>query len=170
MTEKIQIRIKLLLYGVVLLLALLMDGAAFGAVHPRYTPSVMPIAVACIGLWEGTYRGVVYGLIGGCLTAWSGNLSMYGAWKLLVLTVVGLGAGILSERFLLQSLKTIFSISAVALFLTEGLYTMFLSADGTLASGAFFNQFLPCCLISLVFVLLFYPVTAGISRIGGFHG
>lgn len=170
MSGKNQIRIKMVLYGLVLLAALLMDGAAFGALNPRYTPCVMPIAVACIGLWEGAERGIIFGLIGGCLVAWSTELSMFGAWKILVLTVVGFAAGVLSERFLLQSWKTVLSISAVALLLTEGLYTIFLSMSGTLAAGAFFNEFLPKGLISLVFCLLFYPVTEYISRIGGFHG
>ena len=170
MAGKTQNRIKLALYGVVLLVALLMDSAAFGALHLRYTPSVVPIAVACIGLWEGTERGIIFGLIGGCALAWSTELSMYGAWCILVLTVVGLAAGLLSERFLLQSWKTVFSISAAALFACDGLYTMFLSMSGTLSAGAFFNEFLPKCLISLVFCAVFYPITAYISRIGGFHG
>ena len=170
MTGKTQTRIKMALYGVVLLAALLMDSAAFGALHLRYTPCVMPIAVACIGLWEGADKGIIFGLIGGCLWAWSTELSMYGAWRILVLTVIGFSAGVLSERFLLQSWKTILSVSAVALVLTDGLYTVFLSVSGTLAAGAFFNEFLPKCLISLVFCVLFYPVTAYISRIGGFHG
>lgn len=170
MSGKTQTRIKMALYGVVLLAALLMDRAAFGALHLRYTPSVMPVVVACIGLWEGTERGIIFGLIGGCGLAWSSELSMYGAWCILVLTVVGLSAGILSERFLLQSWKTILSISAAAIFLSEGLYTIFLSVSGTLAASAFFNEFLPRALISLAFCVVFYPVTAYISRIGGFHG
>ena len=170
MSGKTQIRIKMALYAFVLLAALLMDSAAFSALHPRYTPCVMPIAVACIGLWEGADRGIIFGLIGGCVWAWSNELSMYGAWRILVLTVTGFSAGILSQRFLLQSWKTIFSISAAALVLCDGLYTVFLSLSGTLATGAFFNEFLPRCLISLIFCLLFYPVTQYISRIGGFHG
>lgn len=95
---------------------------------------------------------------------------MYGAWQILVLTLAGLVAGILSEQYLLQSLKTILSVSAGALFCSEGLYTIFLSVSGGLSAGAFFNYFLPSGLISMIFVALFYPVTAYISRIGGFHG
>ena len=170
MSGKNQTRMKMALYGVVLLAALLMDSAAFGAVHPRYTPCVMPVAVACIGLWEGTEKGIVFGLIAGLAAAWSTELSMHGAWRILVLTVEGFVSGMLSERFLLQSWKTIFSISAAALVICEGLYTIFLSMTGTLSAGAFFNEFLPCGLLSLIFVAVFYPVTRYISRIGGFHG
>lgn len=170
MSSKMQFRIKQLLFGVVLLLALLLDTAAFTALDLHYRPYVMPIAVACIGLWQGTEKGCVFGLIGGCLGAWSTALSLYGAWQIITLPLVGLAAGILAERFLLQSLKTIFSVSAPALFLTEGLYVIFLSFSGTLPPGAFMTDFLPECLISLVFCLIFYPITQYISRIGGFHG
>ena len=170
MTGKNQTRIKMALYGVVLLAALLMDSAAFGAVQPRYTPCVMPIALGCIALWEGAEKGIIFGLIAGIAVAWSTELSMYGAWRILVLTVEGFVVGMLSERFLLPSWKTIFSISAVALVTYNGLYTIFLSIWGTLPAGAFFNEFLPCGLISLIFVAAFYPVTQYISRIGGFHG
>lgn len=170
MSSKIQFRVKMILYFVVLLLALLLDNAAFSTLHLRYRPCVMPIAVACIGLWQGAEKGSIFGLIGGCLWAWSSALSMYGVWRIVTLPLVGLAAGILSERFLLQSLKTIFSVSAPALFLTEGMYVIFLSISEKLPPEALITEFLPGCLISLVFCFVFYPITRYISRIGGFHG
>lgn len=170
MSTKMTFRVKMALYAVVLLTAMLLDGAVFGALNLRYSPSVMPIAVACIGLWEGIEKGAIFGLAGGCLWAWSTALSMYGAWRILVLTLVGLAAGLLAERFLLQGWKTALSISVPALVATDGLYAIFLSLSGTLPAGAFFNEFLPRCLISLIFCGVFYPVTRYISRIGGFHG
>ncbi len=170
MSEKIQFRAKMVLYGMVLLLALLLDNAAFSALSLRYRPYVMPIAVACIGLWQGAEKGSAFGLIGGCLWAWSSALSMYGVWQIVTLPVVGLAAGIMSDRFLLQSWKTIFNISVPALFLTEGLYVIFLSISGRLPPETLITHFLPECLISLAFCGVFYPMTRYISRIGGFHG
>ena len=170
MSTKTQFQFKMLLYGIVLLAAMLLDSSAFGALNLRYSPCVMPIAVACVGLCEGTERGIIFGLIGGLLCAWSTELTMYGAWRIVVLTVAGLAAGLLSERFLLQGWKTILCISIPALFFTDGMYSIFLSISGTLPPGAFFNEFLPRCLISLVFCVVFYPATRYISRIGGFHG
>lgn len=170
MSSKTQFRMKMALYGVVLLAAMLLDGAVFGALQLRYSPTVMPIAVACIGLWEGTERGTILGLVGGCLWAWSTRLSMYGAWCIVVLTLVGLAAGLLAERFLLQGWKTALSVSVPALFFTDGVYTIIRSINGTMPAGAFFNEFLPKCLISLLFIVIFFPVTQYISRIGGFHG
>lgn len=170
MSEKIQFRAKMALYGMVLLLALLLDNAAFSALNLRYRPCVMPIAVACIGLWQGAEKGSIFGLIGGCLWAWSSALGMYGVWRIVTLPIVGLAAGILAERFLLQSWKTIFYISVPSLFLTEGMYVIFLSISGDLPPGAVFTQFVPECILSLIFCGLFYPMTQYISRIGGFHG
>lgn len=170
MSGKTQFRIKMALYGAVLLAAMLLDGAVFGALELRYPPCVMPIAVACVGLWEGTERGAILGLIGGCLWAWSDRLTMHGAWYIVVLTVVGLAAGLLSERFLLQSWKTALSVSAPAVFFTDGVYSIFLSLNDVLPAGAFFNEFLPRWLISLAFCGVFFPATRAISRIGGFHG
>lgn len=170
MSSKTQFRMKMALYTLVLLVAMLLDGAVFGALQLRYCPSVMPIAVVCIGLWEGVERGSIFGLVGGCLWAWSTRLTMYGAWCIVVLTLVGMIAGLLAERFLLQGWKTALSISIPALFFTDGVYTIFMSVSGTMPAGAFFNEFLPKCLLSLVFVVIFFPVTQYISRIGGFHG
>jgi hypothetical protein len=170
MSSKTQFRLKMALYTAVLLVALLLDGAVFGALDLRYVPCVMPVAVACIGLWEGAEKGCIFGLVGGCLWAFSDALSMYGAWRIVTLTVIGLVSGLLAERFLLQGWKTALSFSAPAVFLTDGLYVIFLSWVGRLPAGAFMTEFLPACLISLLFCVVFYPTTRYISRIGGFHG
>jgi hypothetical protein len=170
MSSKTQFRLKMALYTAVLLGALLLDGAVFGALDLRYIPCVMPVAVACIGLWEGAEKGSIFGLVGGCLWAFSDALSMYGAWRIVTLTVIGLVSGILSQRFLLQGWKTALSFSVPAVFLTDGLYVIFLSWVGRMPGSAFMTEFLPACLISLVFCAVFYPITRYISRIGGFHG
>jgi hypothetical protein len=170
MSSKTQFRLKMTLYTVVLLVALLLDGAVFGALDLRYVPCVMPVAVACIGLWEGAEKGCIFGLVGGCLWAFSDALSMYGAWRIVTLTATGLISGFLAERFLLQGWKTAVSFSVPAIFLTDGLYVIFLTATDRLPGNALMTEFLPACLISLLFCVVFYPATQYISRIGGFHG
>lgn len=170
MSSKMQFRMKMALYALVLLGALLLDEAVFSALNLRYRPCVMPIAVTCIGLWEGVEKGAIFGLAGGCLWAWSGPLSILGAWHIVALTLSGMAAGLLSQRFLLQSWKTIFSVSIPVLFLAEGVYVIALSASGTLPGMAILTEFAPECLLSMAFCLIFYPVTQYISRIGGFHG
>ena len=159
MSSKMRFRMKMALYVVVLFAAMLLDEAVFGAMNLRYRPCVMPIAVACIGLWEG-----------GCLWAWSGPLSLMGAWHIVALTLVGFASGLLAQRFLLQSWKTIFSISIPALLLTEGVYVVALTARGVLPGSVIITDLVPECLLSAVFCVVFYPITQYISRIGGFHG
>ena len=170
MSTKLKERLRLVLYVLVLLFALLLDNAAFTTLGLRYIPTVMPIAVACVALWEGADRGSIFGLIGGCLWAWNTELTYFGAWCIFSMTVTGIGAGLLAERFLLQSWKTILCVSAAALFLCSGVFTLLQAAAGLVSVDRFFMQFLPEGLISMVFVVFFYPVTEYISRIGGFHG
>ena len=170
MTSKTQFRIKMALYVVVLILAELIQTSVFGTMSLGLVPSVMPVAVSCISVREGAERGSIFGLIGGCLWAWSTRLSFYGAWCILLLTGIGITAGLITDRFLLQGIKTALSISAGALLLTDGLYTLYGIFAGTIPIYALITVFLPCTLISLILCLLFYPLTAYISRIGGSHG
>lgn len=170
MSSKTQFRMKMALYGAILILAELLQTAVFGELQLGFVPCVMPIAVACISLFEGAQRGCIFGLLGGCLWAWSTALSMYGAWCIVILTVIGTLAGLITERFLLRGVKTALCISAVSLLLTDGLYVIAGAAASRIPTGALVSVFLPESLVSLLLGLLFYAVTAQISRIGGFHG
>lgn len=170
MSSKTQFRIKMALYAAVLILAELLQTAVFGALNLGIVPCVMPVAVACIGIFEGAERGCIFGFAGGCLWAWSTALSMYGAWCIVCLPVIGFLAGLITERFLLRGPKTALSISAGALVLTDGLYVIFQIGFGRIPFGALGTIFVPECIVSLVLCLLIYPLTAQISRIGGFHG
>lgn len=170
MSSKMQYRMKMALYAVVLLAALMLDEAVFGALKLRYKPCVMPMAVACIGLWEGVERGSIFGLVGGCLWAWSGALSLLGAWHIVSLTMVGMATGLLAQRFLMQSWGTIFSVSIPVLLLTQGVYVLAQCSSGALPVSIWITDFVPECILSALFLAVLYPITRYISRIGGFHG
>lgn len=170
MSSKTQFRVKMALYAAVLVLAELLQTSVFGGLSLGLVPCVMPVAVACISLFEGSQRGSIFGLAGGCLWAWSTALSMYGAWCIVILTVIGTLAGLITERFLLRGVKTALCISAAALLLTDGLYVIVGAASGRIPMGAFVTIFIPECLLSLLLCLPLYWLTAQISRIGGFHG
>lgn len=170
MSGKMQNRMKIALYVVLLLVSLLVQESVFGALNTRFSPCILPVTVMCIGLWEGMERGGIFGLVGGCLWAWSSELTMFGAWCIVILTVIGVAAGFMAERFLMQSWKTALCIGIPALFLTDGVLILYLSVQGTLPGSAVLSQFVPQCLISLIFGAAIYPVTEYISRIGGFHG
>ena len=170
MSSKTQFRVKMALYVSILVLAELMQTAVFGSLDLGVVPCVMPVAVVCISLFEGAQKGAIFGLVGGCLWAWSTALSMYGAWCIVIVPVIGTLAGLITERFLLRGVQTALCMSAGALLLTDGLYVLVRAASGHIPIGAFVTLFIPECLLSLVLCLPFYALTAQISRIGGFHG
>ena len=170
MSSKTQFRVKMALYAAVLILAELLQTSVFGQLDLGINPCVMPVAVACIGIFEGPERGCIFGLAGGCLWAWATALTMYGAWCIVSLTAIGFLAGLITERFLLRGLKTALSISIGAVFLTDGLYVLTRIFSGRVPFSALLTSFVPECILSLVLCLLFYAIVAQISRIGGFHG
>ncbi len=170
MSSKTQFRVRMALYALLLVLAELLQTSVFGSLHLGLVPSIMPVAVSCISLFEGSQRGCIFGLIGGCIWAWSTELSYFGAWCIVILTVIGTLAGFITERFLLRGIKTALCISIPALLLTDGLHALVSVFSGTIPAVALITTFLPEMLIALVFCFLFYPLTAYISRIGGFHG
>lgn len=170
MSSKNRIRIRMALYVLVLVLAELIQTAVFGSLHLGIVPCVMPVAVACISVFEGAEKGSIFGLVGGCIWAWSRELSYYGAWCIVALTLVGILAGIVTERFLLQGIKTALTISAVALVITEGFFTISNIASGQIPFSSLFSTFVPASVIALLFCFAFYPLAAQISRIGGTHG
>ena len=170
MSPKALSRIKYTLYAAIILLAYLLEDAAFSPLNILWTPLIMPIAVCAIGLCEDQDKGGIYGLAAGLLWAISTDFNMYGAWRILALTITGVASGMLSQRYLLKGLKTLIFLSIPALTLSDGVYVLFRSIGGSLPPMALFTLFVPQCLISLVFCLVIYPMTGYVSRIGGFHG
>lgn len=170
MSTKTLFRLKMTLYAAVLLLAELLQTAVFGGLRLGLVPCVMPLAVVCIALFEGSEKGCIFGFAGGCLWAWGTALSMYGAFCIVMLTVVGTLTGLITERYLLRGLPTALCIGTASLLLTDGLYVVEEAFAGRIPALAIITLFLPECLLSLVLGLLFYAIIAQISRIGGSHG
>ena len=170
MSSKTLFRIRMALYVVILIVAELLQTSVFGSMSLGLVPSVMPVAVSCISICEGSERGSIFGLVGGCLWAWSTRLTFYGAWCILLLTATGILAGLITERYLLQGIKTALSISAGSLLLTDGVYTIYGIFSGSIPPYVFFTVFIPEALIALVLCLIIYPISVHISKIGGSHG
>ncbi len=170
MSNKMFTRLKMALYVLILILAELIQTSVFGSLRLGIIPCVMPVAVSCISVREGAENGGIFGLAGGCLWAWSTHLSYYGAWCIVAMTAVGVLAGLVVERFLLQGIKTALTISAGAVILTDGLYTLFSLFSRIAPFYSIFTTFLPGAVISMILCLLFYPLTLAVSRIGGSHG
>ena len=170
MKEKMLFRLRMALYVVLLILAELLETSVVGGISLGIVHCVMPIPVACIAMFEGAERGGIFGLVGGCLWAWSSSLSYYGAYTIVALTCIGVAAGMLTERFLLRGVKTTLCYSAGALLLTEGVYTLAGIFSGRVPVYALLTVFFPGALISLGLGLLMYLLTSFVSRIGGSYG
>lgn len=170
MSSKTRYRLKMALYVLVLLLAELLQTSVFGGLQLRVSACVMPVAVACISLFEGSQRGCIFGLAGGCIWAWSDQLSYYGAFIIVSLTLIGTISGLVTERFLLRGIKTALAITVPAIIFTEGVDLLVRVLLGQVPAYAFGTVLVPEILIALVLCLGVYPVTAQISQMGGFHG
>lgn len=165
-----QNRVKILLYSMTILLAYLLEDAAFPPLNTLYNPLILPVAITAIGIAAGHGTGTVFGLAAGLLWALGTDFNMYGAWRIIAFTLTGLFAGLMTGAYFLNNLKTCLLLSIPALFLSDGLFVIFRSFAGSLPPSAFFTLFLPQAAISLIFCLIFYPLASYISRIGGFHG
>ncbi len=170
MTSKTLFRLKMVLYAVLLIIAELLQTSVFGNVGGRLSPAAMPVAVVCICLFEGSQRGCIFGLIGGCLWAWSTKLGYYGAWCIVILTVIGTLVGYVTEQFLLQGLQTALFSTIPAVLLTKGVYLLAGAVGGLVPYFSFVTVFLPELVISLILCLVFYPLTLAVSKIGGSYG
>ena len=168
MSSKTRFRVKMALYGLLLVLSQLLETTLFGRFG--LVPSLIPVTVAGISMFEGAQRGCIFGLVGGCIAAWSTELSIYGAWCIVSLTMIGALAGLVTERFFLRGVKTALCIGGPALVLTEGVYALTAIFTGQLPPVALLTAFLPDVLLALAFGLVLYPLMARVSQIGGFHG
>ena len=119
MSNKMFARLKMACYVLILILAELIQTSVFGSLRLGIVPCVMPVAVSCISVREGAENGGIFGLAGGCLWAWSTQLSYYGVWCILFLTAMGVFAGLVTERFLLPGLQTALAVTAGVLLMTE---------------------------------------------------
>ena len=101
-------------------------------------PLILPVAVACVALWEGADRGALFGLLAGvlCDAAMGRPAVMY----TLLLTALGVGVGALSEKLLrrglLGCLACSFLVLAVCILLhAAGLVFLYRAPLGVLAAS-----------------------------------
>lgn len=114
--RKRNILLKIILYGLFLLLFYLLQTALF----PRLAiggvkPLILPVAVVGIALYEGSVPGALAGLAAGLLCDISMTDSI--AVFILALTVIGALVGFLSQRFLRRGLLGLGLCALLALIL-----------------------------------------------------
>lgn len=125
-------------------------------------PRLMPLAVAAVGFWEGTFAGAVFGLGGGLLCALTAG-SEGGAliWQY---TAIGLACGTTVNKSLGRSLLGYLLCALASLLFLEGLQVLtrvlFLHepAEAVVRIAGAEG------LYSLLYALPIYPAARGVSR------
>lgn len=125
-------------------------------------PRLAPLAVAAVGVWEGSFSGAVFGLGAGLLCALSPGSE--GAALIWQYTAIGLACGTTVNKTLGRSLAGYLLCALASLLFLEGLQV--------LGRILFFNQEAEAVcriagaegLYSLLFAPLIYPAVRGVSR------
>lgn len=125
-------------------------------------PVLLPIAVVGIATFEGSFRGGGYGLLAGMLCDVSFNQPVI--IMTVVLTVVGISVGLLSETVMARGFPTYFLCCAGALVLTA-FGSMFALVFFTgVEFSALIRTGIEQTLYSVIFTLPLYPVVRSLGR------
>lgn len=124
-------------------------------------PLLLPLSVVGIGLYEGSERGTVMGLVAGVFCDLSFNQATVDFT--LFLTIVGLLAGILFERYLDKGFPSFIIVSALVLVLSAfvQMFSLFIYEDVPPMS------LLRTMFIQTVYSMLFTVPTYYICRLFG---
>lgn len=125
-------------------------------------PVLLPIAVVGIATFEGSSRGGGYGLLAGMLCDISFNEPVI--VMTVVLTVLGIVVGILSETIMARGFPTYF-LSCIGALLLTSFVSMFALV---FFNGVDLSALLPTgilqTLYSLVFIIPIYPIVRALGR------
>ena len=108
--------LRLVLYAVLSLLLYLLQAAVFTRIRIfGVKPLILPVAVVCIALFEGSFTGGIFGLICGvlCDFTMSDSLVLF----TVSLTLIGFCVGILSELVLARGFPSCILCSAAVLII-----------------------------------------------------
>lgn len=158
---------KWLIYALALLPVWWLDAYVLSR-YPLFgaTPTLLPLAAAAVGVLEGVAGGAGFGLGTGLI--WACAYPGSNGSRVLLLTLVGLGTGAVSQYALAQTLLGCLLCSAASLAVLEGLNILrelfFLQADlDTLLSIALPQLGWSLCWVPLIYAL-FWNV---FRRVGG---
>ncbi len=156
--------VKWLIYSFFAVLCMLLQCAFFDriiilGVHP----AVMPVLVALVATLEGTAGGAFFGLFAGLLCDYAVHPSE--GFYAIALMLFGASAGWLCDNVFRKRFLISAAMSLAGLVITSVFYFLIYFASGGKAGpSALFLVTLPEALLSMPFVLLYFPVRA-FSRI-----
>jgi hypothetical protein len=153
---------KCLLYGLGGLLPVwLLDTVLLPRLELPLSPVLLPICVVALSVLEGAFPGAQFGLAAG--TVWALCYTGGSPGRIVLLTLVGMVSGVVSQYALRRSLSGCILCAAGTLFLLEGLNILGgiindLGPAGALLStglGEFFASILCAPIIYLLFYHLY---------------
>ncbi len=129
------------------------------------TVSLFPVAAVAVALCSGAEQGSLFCLIAGALYALTG--ADMGPVTLVAMTLVGALAGGACQIFFRRHLVPALLFAALVLILSDGVIYLLKLYFGSARLSQLFTSLLPGMGISLCSMLLAFPLSYRISRIGG---
>jgi hypothetical protein len=125
-------------------------------------PVLLPIAVVGVATFEGSSRGGGYGLLAGMLCDVSFNQPVM--VMTVVLTVIGIVVGVLSETVMARGFPTFFLSCFGALVLTSLISMFSLVFFSNVEISSLIQTGVTQTLYSLIFTLPIYPIVRSLGR------
>ncbi len=155
--------LKALLYAVLSLVLYVLQAAVFTRLSLfGVKPLILPVAVVCIALFEGSFIGGIFGLVCGvlCDFTMSDTLVLF----TVSLTLIGFGVGILSELVLARGFPSCMLCSAAVLLICAFLQSFRLLFFFGASPRAIASTGLLQSAYSILFTLPLYLCVRTVSR------
>lgn len=158
--------IRWVLYALMMIVAFLLQSVVFGGdTFFRYKLDLVAVAAICAAIFLGAERGSLFCLIVGVFYCFTG--ADMGPVSLVALSFCGAVAGGACARFFKQHIVPCALFAALALALSDGMIFLLKLYFRQTQLPVFAETVLPGLAISLLSVVLFFPVSWGIAKIGG---
>jgi hypothetical protein len=153
------------IYAALFLFAMMVQTVVLGnrlifGVHPE----LIPVVITCVCLREGPERGGLFALLTSLIWCLSG--ADMGSVSIAVLTIVPVLGALACRTVLANRFAPTLLFCFLTLLGNQGVIFCILLLLGRLAATAFLAQVVPCVLVSVVTMPLFYWLVKTIARIG----
>jgi len=165
MNQRTKSIIMWLLYAVLFLAVMLIQTVLFGRLRfVGVKLNLLPIVMACIGLWTGHESGGLFGLIAGLV--WSATGADDGSLSIVSFTLIGIFAGWLCDSVFPRRFLPALGLSFSAVFLHE-LARFLLKYYLESAAGSLFFWVPVTAGLSLLTAPVLYLLAKAIGKAGG---
>lgn len=153
------------LYALLFLAVMLLQTVLFGRLRFLGVKlSLMPILMACIGLWTGHEAGGLFGLIAGMVWSWTGADD--GSLSIVSFTLIGILSGWLCDSLFSRRFVPAMGLSLAAVFCHE-LALFLLKYYLESAAGGLLVWVFSTSVLSLLTAPVLYLLAKAIGKAGG---